>query len=185
MQEYDRVRTVVTKKLESGRRYGFTLTIDGLTNIVGHHILNVMVQGVFNGACGSIFLKTVDAFEMLQRLKEAQGQWCREDAAFLSRIMIEAIEEVGAEHVVQVITDAPSVNVKLWSLLRERYPLIVCGPCCCHKMNLLMGDIGKLPPIAETLKLGSGIVTTVTRSSVLKGFCEDFNEGRVAGLRKQ
>lgn len=185
VQEYDRVRRGVQRKLESGRRYGFTLTIDGLTNITGHHVLNIMVQGLFDGENGSIFLKTVDAFEMLQRLKEKNGEWGREDAVFLSKVMIEAIEEVGAENVVQVITDAPSVNVKLWSLIRDKFPGIICGPCGCHKMNLLMGDIGKLPTVAATLKLGCGIVNTVTRSSVLKGFYEDVNVDRVAGLRKQ
>ena len=169
----------------SWRRYGFTLTIDGLTNTTGHHILNIMVQGLFDGECGSIFLKTVDAFEMLQRLKGNHGEWGREDAVFLSKVMIQAIEEVGAENVVQVITDAPSVNVKLWSLIRDKSPSIICGPCGCHKMNLLMSDIGKLPTVAATLKLGCDIVTTVTRSSVLKGFYEDANDDRVAGLRKQ
>ncbi|CAN1766835.1 hypothetical protein LINPERHAP1_LOCUS10069 [Linum perenne] len=62
-----------------------------------------------------------------------------------------AIEEVGAEHVVQVVTDNASNNMGAKALLLEKRPNIFWSSCATHTINLMLQGIGNLPRFKKVL----------------------------------
>ena len=56
----------------------------------------------------------------------------------------EVIEEVGAQDVVQIITDNASNYVAAGRMLEEKHPTIWWTPCAAHCLDLMLEDIGKL-----------------------------------------
>uniref|UniRef100_A0A453HYZ3 DUF659 domain-containing protein n=1 Tax=Aegilops tauschii subsp. strangulata TaxID=200361 RepID=A0A453HYZ3_AEGTS len=57
----------------------------------------------------------------------------------------EAIEEVGPEHVVQVVTDNASNNMGAKKMLLEKRPNMFWSSCAMHTINLMFQGIGNLP----------------------------------------
>jgi hypothetical protein len=51
--------------------------------------------------------------------------------------------DVGTDHVVQVVTDNGSNYKKACQLLNAEYQHIVCQPCLAHTINLMLKDIGQ------------------------------------------
>lgn len=66
------------------------------------------------------------------------------DAAFVADWIIKAIEEIGAEHVVSIVTDGASVMKAAWKIVTNKFPHIVCTWCAAHVLDLLCEDLGKL-----------------------------------------
>ncbi|CAN1797986.1 hypothetical protein LINPERHAP1_LOCUS21509 [Linum perenne] len=62
-----------------------------------------------------------------------------------------AIEEVGAEHVVQVVTDNASNNMGAKKLLLEKRPNIFWSSCVTHTINLMLQGIGNLPRFKKVI----------------------------------
>ena len=58
--------------------------------------------------------------------------------------MDSAIEEVGAEHVMQVVTDNASNNMGAKKMLLEKRPKIFWSSCATHTINLMLQGIGSL-----------------------------------------
>ncbi|GJZ03815.1 ribonuclease H-like domain-containing protein [Tanacetum coccineum] len=59
------------------------------------------------------------------------------------------IQEVGAEHVVQIVTDNASNNMGAASLLKVTRPKIFWTSCVTHTINLMLEGIGALPSLSE------------------------------------
>ena len=57
-----------------------------------------------------------------------------------------------------IITDNASSMKKAWKLLAIKYPKVVFFGCVAHSLNLLIGDIMKLPWVDRTMKNGKKIV---------------------------
>ncbi|CAN1800741.1 hypothetical protein LINPERHAP1_LOCUS22670 [Linum perenne] len=62
-----------------------------------------------------------------------------------------AIEEVGAKHVVQVVTDNASNNMGAKALLLEKRPNIFWSSCATHTINLMLQGIVNLPRFKKVL----------------------------------
>ncbi|CAN1829507.1 hypothetical protein LINPERHAP1_LOCUS32514 [Linum perenne] len=62
-----------------------------------------------------------------------------------------AIQEVGAEHVVQVVTDNASNNMGAKALLLEKCPNIFWSSCATHTINLMLQGIGNLPKFKKVI----------------------------------
>ena len=77
-----------------------------------------------------MFLKAVDC----------EGQV--KDANFIAQLLIESIESVGADNVVQVITDNAKVCKAAGALVEARYEHIFWTPCIVHTLNLVMKTMG-------------------------------------------
>lgn len=83
---------------------------------------------------GTYFLRAVDAGKGGSSI----------DAEFIYGHIAQAIEEVGKENVVQVVTDNASNCKKMGEMVEANYPNIVWTPCASHCLDLLIEDIGKL-----------------------------------------
>ncbi|CAN1801257.1 hypothetical protein LINPERHAP1_LOCUS22889 [Linum perenne] len=67
-----------------------------------------------------------------------------------------AIEEVGADHVVQVVTDNASNNMGAKALLLTKRPNIFWSSCATHTINLMLQGIGNLPRFKKVLDQAKG-----------------------------
>ena len=77
---------------------------------------------------------------MLLKAVDCEGEI--KDGPFIANILIQAIEQVGPQNVVQVMTDNAK-NCRVVSLLvEERYEHIFWTPCVVHSLNLMLQIIG-------------------------------------------
>ncbi|KAK3198264.1 hypothetical protein Dsin_021679 [Dipteronia sinensis] len=68
------------------------------------------------------------------------------------KYVLSAIEEVGPENVVQVVTDNASNNMAATKMLKVKMPSIFWSSCATHTINLMLEGIGKLPKFKNTLE---------------------------------
>lgn len=115
--------TMVIKKSPLG---GKTLSSDGLTNIRKNHVVN------FNH-------KMHDNDPILWKIINTSG--VRQDARGVADGAIEAINEIGPEHVDHYVTDNCNVMLASWSLIKAEFPKMECYGCAAHVVNLLVKDI--------------------------------------------
>lgn len=85
------------------------------------------------------------------------------------RYIDEAIQEVGPQHVVQVVTDNASNCKLMGELVEAKYSHIVWTPCAAHSIDLMMEDIGELPWIMEVIDKASQLISFITRKSCALG----------------
>ena len=109
-------------------RSGCSIVMDGWTDITKRPLINIIVTCVD----GPFFLRAIDC----------SGK--RKDAAFQFELLRDAIEEVGPENVVQVVTDAATVCRSAGLLVQSTYRHIFWTPCCVHALNNALKDIGKI-----------------------------------------
>ena len=108
---------------------------DGWSDLCHRPLINVLVycpQGV-------LFLKAVNAMD---RVKTSE---------FIFGILDEAIQEVGVENVVHVVTDNASNCVGAGTLIMEKYGQIYWTPCAAHCLDLMLHDLAKFPWVNETI----------------------------------
>eukprot|EP00253_Pinus_taeda_P029681 PITA_29681 len=71
---------------------------------------------------------------------------------FIFGILDEAIQEVGVENVVHVVTDNASNCVGAGKLIMEKYNKIYWTPCAAHCLDLMLHDLAKFPWVNETIR---------------------------------
>ena len=106
---------------------GVTIVSDGWKDARNRPLINVLAVSLK----GAMFLKAMDC----------EGQV--KDGSFIANILIEAIEQVGARNVVQVITDNAKNCRGAGLLVEERYQHIFWTPCVAHSFNLMLQKAGK------------------------------------------
>ena len=87
-----------------------------------------------------MFLRSMDASDQVK------------DAQLLFRLLDEVIEEVGAQNVVQTITDNASNYVAARRMLEEKHPTIWWTPCAAHCLELMLEDIGKIKLVKKSVE---------------------------------
>ncbi|KAL4182995.1 hypothetical protein AMTRI_Chr11g152980 [Amborella trichopoda] len=93
------------------------------------------VNLLVNCPTGTVFLCSIDASNDVH------------DAHYIFSFIDKGIEEVGEEHVIQVVTDNAAPNLAASHLLRQKRPRIFWTPCATHCVDLMLETIGELPPI--------------------------------------
>ena len=101
---------------------GCSIIMDGWMDISHRPLINIMVTCTK----GPYFLKAVDC----------SGH--RKDVDFQYHVLKDAIEEVGPQNVVQVVTNAAHVCK-------------AATPCCVHAMNNALKDMGKIEWIRKVV----------------------------------
>ncbi|KAL6499935.1 hypothetical protein OROGR_027845 [Orobanche gracilis] len=89
---------------------------------------------------GTVFLKTVDASDLIK------------DANQIFEMFDEIVEEVGEEHVIQVVTDNASAYKAAGRMLMEKRPHLYWTPCAAHCIDLMLEKIGELPQHRNALR---------------------------------
>lgn len=76
-----------------------------------------------------------------------------QNADFIYSILQEVVvEEVGVEHVVQIVTDNGSNYKKACEKLTQKYPHITWQPCAAHTINLMLKDISRFPLVDRVVE---------------------------------
>ena len=88
-KEYEELQTWVQTSKWAWRERSCTLMCNGWMTITHHHLLNFLVYS----SMGTVFVNSVDATDYIQ------------DTKYIKRLLNEVIKEIGADCVVQVVTD--------------------------------------------------------------------------------
>jgi flavoprotein len=80
---------------------------------------------------GTIFMKSIDATEKYK------------NANYISGLMSEVIDEVGASRVVQMVSDNDANFKAAGRIIMEKYNHIFWTPCAAYYIDLILEDIGK------------------------------------------
>jgi hypothetical protein len=121
--------------MASARSNKATITSDGWSDTRNRPLLNVLMVT----PKGEKFLESVDA----------SGD--TKDADFIAQVVGKAIEDVGAETVVQVCMDSAAVCKATGRKLEARFPHITFTPCTLHCLDLLLEDMGKLDWVSSVI----------------------------------
>ncbi|CAN1813043.1 hypothetical protein LINPERHAP1_LOCUS26738 [Linum perenne] len=133
--EFERTKTLLDERNEEKEKHGCSLMTDAWTDMKRRSIMNV----VTHCAEGTSFINS----------KDTSGIAHTSDVIF--DLVDNAIEEVGAEHVVQVVMDNASNNMGAEALLLEKRPNIFWSSCATHTINLMLQGIGNLPRFKKVL----------------------------------
>jgi hypothetical protein len=76
--------------------------------------------------------------------------------------LIDCIREVGADSVIQVVTNTAAVCKAAGRLVEQKFSWITWMPCTPHCLDLLFEDVGKLPWAAEVVAEAKAVVKFIT-----------------------
>jgi hypothetical protein len=107
-------------------------------------------------------------------LKAIDCNGVEKDAAFISTILIDAIESVGPDNVVQVITDNAQVCKVVGLIVEGWYDHIFWTPCVLHSLNLMLAKIGKIRWINEIYVASKEIQMFITNHSMSQAIYQGF-----------
>jgi len=131
---------------ESLQLTGATITSDGWSDVRRRPLLNLLVVS----PKGEMFLKAVDT----------GGE--TKDVAYIAGQLIDCIREVGADNVIQVVTDSAAVCKAAGMLVEQEFSWIMGTSCTPHCLDLLLEDVGKLPWATEVVTEAKAVVKFIT-----------------------
>ena len=154
-----RLEGELTPICNSWRISGVSIISDGWKDQRNRPLINVIAQS----PKGAMFLKAVDC----------EGQ--QKDAQFIADILIEAIESVGVENVVQVITDNATVCRAAGLIVEGKYQHIFWTPCAVHSLNLMLSKMGtQIEWIRLIFEEAKEIQAFITNHHMSQGIYREF-----------
>ncbi|XP_019251134.1 PREDICTED: uncharacterized protein LOC109230057 [Nicotiana attenuata] len=157
-KEVAEVNKILEEHKVEWNKFGCSIMMDKWRARNGKMIINILV----NSPKGSLFLESVDASDSST------------DSTKMYSLFKSAIDSIGAENVVQVVTYNASENVKAGYLMSTGYPHIYWTPCAAHSINLIFGDIFKERPFStvfnQAIRLHSYIVQRPLLLNMMKRF---------------
>jgi hypothetical protein len=155
-------RQTVDRQLQSIRETwaetGVSIVSDGWRDQRNRPLINVIAICLQ----GTMFLKDIDCSGV------------EKDATFISTILIDAIESVGPQNVVQVITDNAQVCKASGLIVEGRYDQIFWTPCAVHSLNLMLAKIGEIEWINQIYVATKEIQMFITNHSMSQAIYRGF-----------
>jgi hypothetical protein len=135
---------------------------DGWTDGKGRTLLNFLVH------CpkGSMFIKSIDASAHVK------------DATLLCELLHGFIEEIGAHHVVQIVTDNAANYVVAGRMLIERHGTMLWTPCAAHCIDLTLEDVGKIPFVKEVIDQAKNIPKYIYNHAFVLNLMRTYTKDR-------
>ncbi|KAH7315864.1 hypothetical protein KP509_21G068500 [Ceratopteris richardii] len=150
VEEKERIEVLLSSIKLGWQVYGCSILSDGWSDMRRRHIINIMVSSCL----GTYFLRAIDCSKAGTRIT---GEFIFEHIKL-------AIQEVGVENVVQVVTDNASNCKRMGELLEREFPTIVWTPCTAHCLDLLFEDIGKLSWLEPIVRDDKRITTFIRKN---------------------
>ncbi|KAK2642123.1 hypothetical protein Ddye_023886 [Dipteronia dyeriana] len=135
-EKFETTKEALKKQEQSWKVDGCSIMTDAWTDRKMRSIMNLCV----NSKEGTTFLSSKDS-----SVEAHTGE-------NIFKYVLSAIEEVGPENVVQVVTDNASNNMAVAKMLKAKMPSIFWSLCATHTINLMLEGIGKLPKFRNTLE---------------------------------
>jgi hypothetical protein len=99
------------------------------------------------------------------------------DAQFIADVIIKAIEQIGANRVVQVITDNAPVCKAAGLIIEGRYDNIFWTPCIVHNLNLILEEIdNKVSWIKEVTGDAREIIKFITNHHQSQAIFREYSK---------
>nr|KYP59947.1 hypothetical protein KK1_015394 [Cajanus cajan] len=134
---------------------------DGWTDGKGRSLTNFLV----NSPSGIVFLKSIDISDVIKNGKK------------IFELLDNIVEEIGEEHVVQVVTNGASNLVVTGQMLMEKRTKLFWSPCAAHCLDLILGDIGELPVFYNTIANAKKITTYIYRHTWVLNLYRQYSNG--------
>jgi hypothetical protein len=115
-------------------------------------------------------------------LKSVDASSHVKDANLIFTLLAKVVEEVGAKHVVQVITDNAANYVAAGTLLCAKYLTIFWTPCAAHCIDLILEDIRKLVWVQDVVHECKQITKYIYNHDWVLSLMREYTEGYVAWL---
>ncbi|XP_075515497.1 uncharacterized protein LOC142550147 [Primulina tabacum] len=113
-EEINHTKLILKQNEEEMAKKGCTLMADGWRDRNGRSLINFLV----NTPKDNMFIESVDA--------SSYSHTCEKMFELLDKF----VQKVGADNIVQVVTDSASNNVYAGKKLMDKYPNFVLGPLC-------------------------------------------------------
>eukprot|EP00253_Pinus_taeda_P002771 PITA_02771 len=162
LESVEDVMLVLAEFRSSWVETGCTIMSDGWIDQRNRTLINFLVSWLAN----TMFLKSVDA---LEKVKNAQ---------LICEMMEEVVQEVGEEHVVQIVTDNATNYMAAGRLFEIRYPTIFWTSCAVHCIDLMLKDIGKLHWIHEVVEKEKSITKYLYNHTIVLNTMRKYTEGK-------
>lgn len=101
------------------------------------------------------------------------------DASYIYRLMDSVVQEIGVEHIVQVITDNGSNFKRARELLEQDYQILFWTPCAIHCIDLMMADIDKLDIVKKVVKRVQLLTKFIYNHHWVHGLMRKFFDGEI------
>ncbi|KAH7316315.1 hypothetical protein KP509_21G088000 [Ceratopteris richardii] len=150
IEERERIEKLLDPIRLGWQTYGCSILSDGWNDIRRRHIINIMVSSFL----GTFFLKTIDCSHAGTRIT----------GELIFEHIKSAIEKIGVQNVVQVITDNASNCKRMGELVEAEFPRIVWTPCVAHCLDLLIEDIGKLPWLSPLVSDAKKVISFIRKN---------------------
>ncbi|XP_042375861.1 uncharacterized protein LOC121969699 [Zingiber officinale] len=162
-EQVEEIKTWILSCKKQWSLYGVTLMCDGWTGPTRMSIINFLLY------CNRkvIFHKSVNATADYH------------DASYIYHLMDNVVQEIGAEHIVQVITDNGANFKRAGELLEQKYQTLFWTPCAAHCVDLMMADIGKLDIVKKVVKKGQSLTKFLYNHHWVHGLMRKFINGEI------
>ncbi|XP_020258387.1 uncharacterized protein LOC109834783 [Asparagus officinalis] len=137
---------------------GCTLMTDSWTDRKHRCVMNMCIHS----SAGVIFYNSIE--------KSAESH----TGDFIYKWVDQCIQEIGADYVVQVVTDNHSANMAAKEKLKIKRPRIFWTSCAAHTTNLMLQDIGKLTNFKNIIEKARALTVFIyghTRTLALMRKC--------------
>ncbi|KAG6469414.1 hypothetical protein ZIOFF_074131 [Zingiber officinale] len=163
---FQKEKAYIEKLLEptkiAWKQMGVSIYSDGWSDVQRRPLINIIA------VCESdlMFLKAINC----------EGEY--KDKIFISKLLINAINEVGHQNVVQVVIDNAPVCKVVGLLVEAKYPHIFWTPCVLHTLNLALKNICALTDSLqnkEAFDEFKWIAKVANDASMIKNFILNLN----------
>jgi len=135
---------------------------DGWTDGKGRSLTNFLV----NSPSGTIFLKSIYTSDVIK------------DGKKMYKLLDNIVDEIGEEHVVQVVTYGASNLVAAGRMLMEKRTKLFWSPCAAHCLDLILEDIGELSVFYNTISNAKKVTTYIYRHTWVLNLYRKHSNGR-------
>nr|KAJ0192639.1 hypothetical protein LSAT_V11C800420980 [Lactuca sativa] len=133
--EIERTKSLLKKNEEEWKETRCSIMTDALSDRKRRSIMNLCV----NSRMGTVFISS----------KECSNE--SHTRQYIYDYVESCIQQVGPDHVVQVVTDNATNNMGASKSLQEKRPTIFWTSCTTHTINLMLKGIGGLPRFKKVL----------------------------------
>ncbi|GKB04057.1 putative transcription factor/ chromatin remodeling BED-type(Zn) family protein [Tanacetum coccineum] len=161
-EEVERTKNLVKRNEKEWKDEGCSIMTDAWSDRKRRSIMNLCV----NSRMGTVFLSS----------KECSGE--AHTSEYIYEYVDACIQEVGAEHVVQIVTDNASNNMGAAALLKVTRPKIFRTSCATHTINLMLEGIGALPRFKKILDQAKKLTIFIYSHHKTLAMTRDFTKKR-------
>ncbi|CAN7104012.1 unnamed protein product [Brassica rapa subsp. narinosa] len=144
-EEQQRTKEKLKSLEEEWDKEGCSVMTDAWTDMKRRSIMNLCV----NSRGGTCFLSSKDTSK-----DSHTGE-------YIFKYIDQWIEDIGAEKIVQVVTDNATNNVAAAKMLKQKRPRIFWTGCAAHTLDLMLEAISKLPGIAKIIDQAKAVTIFV------------------------